>query len=43
LQGAQTIELSSSARVADRSQSLGKIRCDITGVGNYIVEDMING
>jgi phage FluMu gp28-like protein len=28
---------------ADRWQSFEKIRCDITGVGNYIVEDMING
>jgi len=29
--------------VADRWQQFEKIRCDITGVGNYIVEDMING
>ena len=29
--------------LADRWHSFSKIRCDITGVGNYIVEDMING
>jgi len=29
--------------LADRWQHFEKIRCDITGVGNYIVEDMING
>jgi len=29
--------------LADRWQSFEKIRADITGVGNYIVEDMING
>jgi len=29
--------------LADRWQYFEKIRCDITGVGNYIVEDMING
>jgi hypothetical protein len=30
-------------KLADRWQRVEKIRADITGVGNYIVEDMING
>lgn len=29
--------------IADKWQNFSKIRADITGVGNYIVEDMING